>query len=139
MSFISNFGHLALFLDIYDNFYWMLDIVSNSRKLSRLWKMLPFYREDVSFFWHVHRVQTDHMDAAEAGFRLWRGQRSLFSVCLCSRAQHSCLEHMLQISYLKTWDVNRGFSTFVSPSSNLFVSNQSLQSSFSASQKLLFT
>lgn len=46
--------------------------------------------------------------------------------------------HMLQVSYLKTWDANWGFSTFVSPSSNLFVSNQSLQSSSSASQKLLF-
>lgn len=88
--------------------------------------MLSFYREDINFFWHVHRIQRDPTDAPEVGLQAQLGQGFPFPVCLCSRAQPWLLEQMLQESPLDAWDVNPGFSNLVGPSSNLFLSNQSL-------------
>lgn len=101
--------------------------------------MLSLYIENLIFFWQVHRVQADYFDE----FRLasgFAGDKGLyFQFSFAPRAQLSVLEHTLQVSQRKAGRVDQGLSTSVSPSSHLFLSNQSLYSSSSASQKLLST
>ena len=116
------FGHLTLFLDSCDNFYWMLDIVYNNKNVETLDCVLFLYR-GFNFFsskWTEYRQIPLMNQGWASGFV---GEKGLcFQFAFAHRAQLWLLEHTLQVSQWKAKRVNQDFSTSVSHSSNLFIS-----------------